>query len=221
MPKQHGSASSDTKRTERNGGENYKPYGLQKTQNKEFLIINACYSVTKYYLCRQNNKRSLLGRILRLEVVRSFPNRYLFSYYSNVTLLFSDSCILEIILPCKRPLKGRQKTAFYFFPCNRLFPKWLFKSFLTIKHSWQSENNRKKIYFIIFHSKRSSNFAENPKQEWKYRHDYNEKIIFLLCAMPPILFSEYQGTKPVCGHTTTVENRGYCHHYLRPLPHFA
>ena len=98
MPKQHGSASSDTKRTERNGGENYKPYGLQKTQNKEFLIINACYSVTKYYLCRQNNKRSLLGRKQRSQVARSFPNRYLFSFTNKVTSLFSISCILRIIL---------------------------------------------------------------------------------------------------------------------------
>ncbi|EGQ23282.1 hypothetical protein HMPREF9144_0053 [Prevotella pallens ATCC 700821] len=29
-------------------------------QNKEYLIKNACYSVTKYYLCKRNNKRSLL-----------------------------------------------------------------------------------------------------------------------------------------------------------------
>ena len=26
----------------------------------EILIKNACYSVAKYYLCKQNNKRSLL-----------------------------------------------------------------------------------------------------------------------------------------------------------------
>ena len=31
-------------------------------QKEEYLIKNACYSVTKYYLCKQNNKRSLLGR---------------------------------------------------------------------------------------------------------------------------------------------------------------
>ena len=29
-------------------------------QKEEYLIKNACYSATKYYLCRQNNKRSLL-----------------------------------------------------------------------------------------------------------------------------------------------------------------
>ena len=54
-----------------------------------FFIKNACYSVTKYYLCRQNNKRSLLGRKQQLEVARSFPNRYLFSYTNKVTSLFS------------------------------------------------------------------------------------------------------------------------------------
>ena len=73
---------------------------LQKTQNKEFLSINACYSVTKYYLCRQNNKRSLLGRKQQSQVARSFPNRYLFSYTNKVTSLFSISCILDIILRC-------------------------------------------------------------------------------------------------------------------------
>ena len=29
-------------------------------QKEECLIKNACYSVIKYYLCKQNNKRSLL-----------------------------------------------------------------------------------------------------------------------------------------------------------------
>ncbi|WP_456106678.1 hypothetical protein, partial [Prevotella sp.] len=33
---------------------------ITKMQKEEYLIKNACYSVTKYYLCRQNNKRSLL-----------------------------------------------------------------------------------------------------------------------------------------------------------------
>ena len=47
-------------------------------QKEEYLIKNACYSVTKYYLCKQNNKRSLLGRKQRSQVARSFPNRYLF-----------------------------------------------------------------------------------------------------------------------------------------------
>ncbi|PMC08362.1 hypothetical protein CJ232_09625 [Hoylesella timonensis] len=62
--------------------------------NKEYLITNACYSVTKYYLCKQNNKRSLLGRKQRSQVARSFPNRYLFSYTNMVTSSFSTSCIL-------------------------------------------------------------------------------------------------------------------------------
>ena len=66
-------------------------------QKEEYLIKNACYSVTKYYLCKQNNKRSLLGRIQRLEVVRSFPNRYLFTFTNKVTSLFSIRYILTII----------------------------------------------------------------------------------------------------------------------------
>ena len=64
----------------------------------EYFFENACYSVTKYYLCKQNNKRSLLGRKQRSQVVRSFPNRYLFSLTNKVTCLFPISCILEIIL---------------------------------------------------------------------------------------------------------------------------
>ena len=68
----------------------------------EYFFENACYSVTKYYLCKQNNKRSLLGRKQRHQVVRSFPNRYLFSLINKVTCLFPISCILEIILECKR-----------------------------------------------------------------------------------------------------------------------
>ena len=70
-------------------------------QKEEYLIKNACYSVTKYYLCKQNNKRSLLGRKQRLMALRSFPNRYLFSLHSKVTSLFSIRYILEIILQCK------------------------------------------------------------------------------------------------------------------------
>ena len=76
-------------------------HSIQKVHNKEYLIKNACYSVTKYYLCKQNNKRSLLGRKQQHQVVRSFPNRYLFSFTNKVTSLFPISCILEIILPCK------------------------------------------------------------------------------------------------------------------------
>jgi len=67
----------------------------------EYFFENACYSVTKYYLCKQNNKRSLLGRKQRSQVVRSFPNRYLFSLTNKVTYLFPISCILEIVLKCK------------------------------------------------------------------------------------------------------------------------
>lgn len=67
----------------------------------EYFFENACYSVTKYYLCKQNNKRSLLGRKQRHQVVRSFPNRYLFSFTNKVTYLFPISCILGIIFYCK------------------------------------------------------------------------------------------------------------------------
>ena len=68
----------------------------------EYFFENACYSVTKYYLCKQNNKRSLLGRKQQSQVARSFPNRYLFSYTNKVTSLFSISCILDIILKSNR-----------------------------------------------------------------------------------------------------------------------
>ena len=67
-----------------------------------FILKNACYSETKYYLCKQNNKRSLLGRKQRSRVARSFPNRYLFGLCDKVTSLFSTSCILDIILERKR-----------------------------------------------------------------------------------------------------------------------
>ena len=69
-------------------------------QKEEYLIKNACYSVTKYYLCKRNNKRSLSGRKQRLEVVRSFPNRYQFSCINKVTSLFSNRYIFIIILHC-------------------------------------------------------------------------------------------------------------------------
>ncbi len=70
-------------------------------QKEEYLIKNACYSLAKYYLCKQNNKRSLLGRKQRSQVVRSFLNRYQFSYANKVTSLFSIRYILIIILECK------------------------------------------------------------------------------------------------------------------------
>ena len=70
-------------------------------QKEEYLIKNACYSLTKYYLCKQNNKRSLLGRKQRSQVVRSFLNRYQFSCINKVTYSFSINCILGIILVCK------------------------------------------------------------------------------------------------------------------------
>ena len=71
---------------------------ITKMQKEEYLIKNACYSVTKSYLCKQNNKRSLLGRKQRSQVARSFPNRYLISCVNKVTSLFSDRYIFIIIL---------------------------------------------------------------------------------------------------------------------------
>ena len=50
------------------------------------------------YLYKQNNKRSLLGRKQRSQVIRSFPNRYQFSCINKVTSLFSDRYIFIIIL---------------------------------------------------------------------------------------------------------------------------
>ena len=67
-------------------------------QKEEYLIKNACYSVTKYYLYRQNNKRSFFSSKQRHKAFRSFPNRYLFSFTNKVTSLFSTSCISRIIL---------------------------------------------------------------------------------------------------------------------------
>ena len=83
-------------------------------QKEEYLIKNACYSVTKYYLCKRNNKRSLSGRKQRLEVVRSFPNRYQFSCINKVTSLFSNRYIFIIIFKCKKGVFTLQKYGF----CN-------------------------------------------------------------------------------------------------------
>ena len=80
-----------------------------------FILKNACYSETKYYLCKQNNKRSLLGRKQRSRVARSFPNRYLFGLCDKVTSLFSTSCILDIILTCKSHPFNRQISSFHRF----------------------------------------------------------------------------------------------------------
>ena len=103
-PKQHGSVNSETKPIERKDEEeeyNLQPDNQSKMQKEEYFIKNACYSVTKSYLCKQNNKRSLLGRKQRSQVARSFPNRYQFSCINKVASLFSTSCILRIILKCK------------------------------------------------------------------------------------------------------------------------
>ena len=89
-------------------------------QKEEYLIKNACYSVTKYYLCKQNNKRSLLGRKQRNQVTRSFLNRYQFSSTNKVTSLFSTSCILRIIL---KPYG--YKPDFYMCFCRYLWMSYL------------------------------------------------------------------------------------------------
>ena len=67
-------------------------------QKEEYPIKNACYSVTKYYLCKQNNKRSFFSSKQRSQVARSFLNRYQFSCINKVTSLFSDRYIFIIIL---------------------------------------------------------------------------------------------------------------------------
>ena len=103
MPRPHGSVNSETKPIERKDEEeeyNLQPDNQSKMQKEEYFIKNTCYSVTKYYLCKQNNKRSLLGRKQRSQVARSFPNRYQFSCINKVASLFSISCILRIIFTC-------------------------------------------------------------------------------------------------------------------------
>ena len=93
-------------------------------QKEEYLIKNACYSVTKYYLCKQNNKRSLLGRKQRNQVTRSFLNRYQFSSTNKVTSLFSTSCILRIILRSKRASFTTQKGIFYIAKERLFICRW-------------------------------------------------------------------------------------------------
>ena len=107
MQKQRGSVNSEIKPTERKSeDEDYSPItatnSITKVQKEEYLIKNACCSPAKYYFCKQNNKRSLLGRKQRSQVARSFPNRYQYSYTKKVTSLFSIRYILIIILPRKR-----------------------------------------------------------------------------------------------------------------------
>ena len=103
MPKQHGSTDSEIKPTERRSEDvDYSPITnrIIKVQKEEYLIKNTCYSPAKYYLCKQNNKRSLLGRKQRSQVARSFLNRYQFSCINKVTSLFSIRYTLINILSC-------------------------------------------------------------------------------------------------------------------------
>ena len=77
-------------------------------QKEEYFIKNTCYSVTKYYLCKRNNKRSFFSSKQRHKAFRSFPNRYLFSCINKVTSLFSVSCILRVILQSKKMMMERE-----------------------------------------------------------------------------------------------------------------
>ena len=101
IPRQHGSANLETKPTERRSEDvDYSPITnrIIKVQKEEYLIKNTCYSPAKYYLCKQNNKRSLLGRKQRSQIARSFLNRYQFSCINKVTSLFSIRYTLINIL---------------------------------------------------------------------------------------------------------------------------
>ena len=123
-----------------------------------FILKNACYSETKYYLCKQNNKRSLLGRKQRSRVARSFPNRYLFGLCDKVTSLFSTSCILDIILQCKRCsfevlltpfwnlIKHLIKTSFYNCLMTSDLRRWGNNSLL--RYFSTSSSNILSIYFL-------------------------------------------------------------------------
>ncbi|EFB32083.1 hypothetical protein HMPREF0971_01529 [Segatella oris F0302] len=91
-------------------------------QKEEYLIKNACYSPAKYYLCKQNNKRSLLGRKQRSQVARSFLNRYQFSCINKVTSLFSIRYTLINILACK----VRQVTAGFNRDCQMIGYIWFY-----------------------------------------------------------------------------------------------
>ena len=101
-------------------------------QKEEYLIKNACYSVTKYYLCKRNNKRSLLGRKQRSQVARSFLNRYQFSCINKVTYLFSIRYILIIILHGYQRPFGVQSGTFYERFDNQLIDCWLQTCFLHV-----------------------------------------------------------------------------------------
>ena len=120
-------------------------------QKEEYLIKNACYSPVKYYLCKQNNKRSLLGRKQRSQVARSFPNRYLFSFTNKVTSLFSIRYILIIILHRKRACFATQKGVFYKPICNYLILQRLQRRFLMII-VWFG-NNTPLIFVRVFQKK--------------------------------------------------------------------
>lgn len=92
----------------------------------------------KYYLCKQNNRRSLLGRKQQKKVVRSFPKRYLFSPIRKVTSLFSNRYVFMIILHSNLPRFTKQK-AMYCIRQENVLLRILFLfsllSFLTIRIS--------------------------------------------------------------------------------------
>ena len=168
-------------------------------QKEEYLIKNACYSVTKYYLCKRNNKRSLLGRKQRSQVARSFPNRYQFSCTNKVTSLFSISCILRIILQSKTTSFGMQSNRF----CNALIINGLRDSYACEKYlqlflslsDYKTRNKREKkiagkaflclkrfqytMCFIIFLPLRRSIFNRNKEQAHRYEKRNRKSKNFL------------------------------------------
>ena len=168
-------------------------------QKEEYLIKNACYSVTKYYLCKRNNKRSLLGRKQRSQVARSFPNRYLFSCINKITYLFSISYILITILPCKTTSFGMQNNRF----CNALIINGLRDSYACEKYlrlflslsDYKTRNKREKkiagkaflclkrfqytMCFIIFLPLRRSIFNRNKEQVHRYEKRNRKSKNFL------------------------------------------
>ena len=102
-------------------------------QKEEYFIKNTCYSVTKYYLCKRNNKRSFFSSKQRHKAFRSFPNRYLFSCINKVTSLFSVSCILRVILVGKSATFEKSKLFFKFLNSYLNVSRFYFTAFLNVK----------------------------------------------------------------------------------------
>ena len=124
IPRQHGSVNLETKPTKRRSEDvDYSPITnrIIKVQKEEYLIKNACYSPAKYYLCKQNNKRSFFSSKQRSQVARSFLNRYLFSCANKVTSLFSIRYTLINILACHSTRFIMQNAADYTPICPKSY----------------------------------------------------------------------------------------------------